>query len=268
MPPAHPTGQALYSHLQPRSVRPSPGLHRPGAPVWLLWRGPGKYIQSQGAVHYRRPLPPRLPAAGHKLPARGHVYACLCGAGPCRRNTTAPGGYTSPAGLLPSRPSANLRLCAGPRLLNRARAGEQVNPREGAARVWPIYWCTRVAPYVEQSAEGTIKNIDWAIRTALKHGLHLDFHLDYNLDGSAEFLMEPVIRLLGDHQWSRRAEKSKSIVIGHCSHLTTLPAQKILHMANNIRQQSLPVHFVGLPTSDLFMMGRPSEMDATPHNRP
>ncbi|KAK8131013.1 hypothetical protein PG984_007451 [Apiospora sp. TS-2023a] len=123
------------------------------------------------------------------------------------------------------------------------------------------------APYVEQSEEDAIKNIDWAIRTALKHGVHLDFHLDYNLDDSAGFLVEPVLRLLGDHQWSRLAEKSKTIVIGHCSHLTTLPARKILDMANTIRQQGLPIHFVGLPTSDLFMMGRSSEKETRPHSR-
>ncbi|KAK7931933.1 cytosine deaminase [Apiospora marii] len=124
------------------------------------------------------------------------------------------------------------------------------------------------APYVEQCEDEAIKNIDWAIRTALEHGLHLDFHLDYNLDGSAAFLLDPVIALLGDHQWSRRAEKSKTIAIGHCSHLTTLPTRKILDVANTIRRQDLPVHFVGLPTSDLFMMGRPGEKETRPHSRP
>ena len=124
------------------------------------------------------------------------------------------------------------------------------------------------APYVEQCEDDAIKNIDWAIRTALKHGLHLDFHLDYNLDGSAAFLVEPLLGLLGEHQWSRHAEKSKTIVIGHCSHLTILPARKIRDMANAIQQQDLPIHFVGLPTSDLFMMGRPGEKEPTPHSRP
>ncbi|KAK8069280.1 cytosine deaminase [Apiospora phragmitis] len=123
-------------------------------------------------------------------------------------------------------------------------------------------------PYVEQSEQDSVKNIDWAIRTAIEHGAHLDFHLDYNLDSSAGFLVEPVIRLLGEHQWTRRVDKSKTIVIGHCTHLTTLPSRKMLDMASSIRQQKLPLHFVGLPTSDLFMMGRPTEKQTTPHARP
>ncbi|KAK8084567.1 hypothetical protein PG997_005838 [Apiospora hydei] len=123
-------------------------------------------------------------------------------------------------------------------------------------------------PYVEQSESDSIKNVDWAIRTAMEHGLHLDFHLDYNLDSSATFLVESVIRLLEEHQWTRRADKSKTIVIGHCSHLTTLPSRRIRDMASSIRQQNLPLHFVGLPTSDLFMMGRPAEKQTRPHSRP
>ncbi|KAK8098667.1 uncharacterized protein PG998_014153 [Apiospora kogelbergensis] len=123
-------------------------------------------------------------------------------------------------------------------------------------------------PYVESSQEDSIRNIDWAIRTALEHHVHLDFHLDYNLDSSAAFLVEPVIRLLTEHQWTRRADKSKTIVIGHCSHLSTLPAQKMLDIADGIRQKDLAVHFVGLPTSDLFMMGRPTDEQTAPHSRP
>ncbi|KAK6855461.1 hypothetical protein PG995_008993 [Apiospora arundinis] len=123
-------------------------------------------------------------------------------------------------------------------------------------------------PYVETSEKDSIKNIGWAIRTALEHKIHLDFHLDYNLDGSAAFLVESVIRLLEEHQWTRYADESKTIVIGHCSHLSTLPAQKILDISESITQKNLPLHFVGLPTSDLFMMGRPTEKQTAPHDRP
>lgn len=39
-------------------------------------------------------------------------------------------------------------------------------------------------PYVEVNGDMEIqkKNVEFAITTAMKHGLHLDFHIDYNLE--------------------------------------------------------------------------------------
>jgi cytosine/adenosine deaminase-related metal-dependent hydrolase len=122
-------------------------------------------------------------------------------------------------------------------------------------------------PYVEQSREASLENIQWAIATALKHNLHLDFHLDYNLEAPATSapLTYSVIELLKQHQWSTNAEKSKTIVLGHCTQLTVLSNAELACLAKTIKLSRLPIHFVGLPSSDLLMMGRPSsDLDAPP----
>ena len=118
-------------------------------------------------------------------------------------------------------------------------------------------------PYVEQSSEASLQNIEWAIETALKHFLHLDFHLDYNLDynldGSQKPLVWDVLRLLKEKKWTERAKPGKTIVLGHCTRLTLFSDADMAILAEEITESKLPIHFVGLPTSDLFMMGRPSQ---------
>ncbi|KAI1759993.1 Metallo-dependent hydrolase [Hypoxylon sp. FL1150] len=126
-------------------------------------------------------------------------------------------------------------------------------------------------PYVEKSREASLLNIDWAITMALRHNLHLDFHLDYNLD-EPSLLTQPltfsVIELLQKHNWLRRADRSKTIVLGHCTQLTVLPNSDLWRLAETIVQSGLPIHFVGLPTSDLFMMGRPDSATTLSQVRP
>ena len=117
-------------------------------------------------------------------------------------------------------------------------------------------------PYVESSREASLENIAWAIRTALHYGLHLDFHLDYNLndvqsDASRPMVWE-VIRLLDSASWNTSAKPAMTVVLGHCSQLTLFTNEQMKSLATRIRDSKLPIHFVGLPTSDLFMMGRPT----------
>lgn len=135
-------------------------------------------------------------------------------------------------------------------------------------------------PYVEQGADATnkskaeINNIGWAIDTAMEKGLHLDFHLDYNLDETRKSSVLEVILQLQDRNWLANAKPGKTIVIGHCTQLTT--RDDSLNQLRSLLSKSpmLPIHFVGLPTSDLFMMGRPAlkpndaGMDYMPHSRP
>ncbi|KAI6088209.1 Metallo-dependent hydrolase [Hypoxylon rubiginosum] len=126
-------------------------------------------------------------------------------------------------------------------------------------------------PYVEKSREAALLNIDWAITTALHHNLHLDFHLDYNLDElhpPTQPLTFSVIQLLQKHNWLGQADKSKTIVLGHCTQLTLLPNSELRQLAEIVIQSGLPIHFVGLPTSDLFMMGRPNTATACAQVRP
>jgi cytosine/adenosine deaminase-related metal-dependent hydrolase len=113
-------------------------------------------------------------------------------------------------------------------------------------------------PYVEQSTKASLQNIEWAIDTALKHNLHLDLHLDYNLDEGQKPLVWDVIRLLNEKKWNNRAKPKKTIVLGHCSRLTLFTEADFSRLSQQIKDSHLPIHFVGLPTSDLFMMGRPN----------
>lgn len=112
-------------------------------------------------------------------------------------------------------------------------------------------------PYVESDRQASLKNISWVVETALRHDLHLDFHLDYNLDES-EPLVWDVIRLLNELGWKSKAKPGKTIVLGHCSRLTLFTNQQMKDLVDQIHKSGLPIHFVGLPTSDLFMMGRPN----------
>ncbi|KAI1804594.1 Metallo-dependent hydrolase [Daldinia bambusicola] len=125
-------------------------------------------------------------------------------------------------------------------------------------------------PYVEESRQKSLQNIEWAIDTAVKYGVHLDFHLDYNLSRpspSNQPLTFSVIELLQKQNWLGLADKSKTIVLGHCTQLTTLSNSDLEQLAETIVRSRLPIHFVGLPTSDIFMMGRPSPSTDTPQAR-
>ncbi|KAH8198246.1 hypothetical protein TruAng_007589 [Truncatella angustata] len=127
-------------------------------------------------------------------------------------------------------------------------------------------------PYVEKSREAATENIEWAVTTALDNHLHLDFHLDYNLDDfkTSRPLTYTVLDMLEIHQWTEKAEESKTIALGHCTQLSTLPDVMLKDLGHKIKASGLPIHFVGLPTSDLYMMGRPGSEDASnkPHTRP
>ncbi|KAL8839115.1 MAG: hypothetical protein Q9176_004617 [Flavoplaca citrina] len=111
-------------------------------------------------------------------------------------------------------------------------------------------------PYVEADETNMKENIDWAIDTAIQCGKHLDFHLDYNLDESKNPMVYYVIDALKRRGWINRAG-DKKIMLGHCSRLTLFSSDEWYDLQRQI--QDIPISFVGLPTSDLFMMGRPSD---------
>ena len=130
-------------------------------------------------------------------------------------------------------------------------------------------------PYVEDSREAALQNIDFAIDSALTHRVHLDFHLDYNLkepSGDQAPLVYDVIEKLKKHDWLKNADPNRTIVLGHCTQLTQLSNAEMSRLAELITGSKLPIHFVGLPTSDLYMMGRPSapltDASASSQNRP
>lgn len=132
-------------------------------------------------------------------------------------------------------------------------------------------------PYVEADEDAAVKNIDFAIRTAMEKRLFLDFHLDYHLETPQHpapgSLLETLLNHLIEHKWTERASKDRqAIAIGHCTRLSTMELSVTGTIVKLIKDNKLPVHFVGLPTSDLYMMGRPRAPEAgspsQPHSRP
>lgn len=131
-------------------------------------------------------------------------------------------------------------------------------------------------PYVEQGTTAAEretnqrKNIDWAVSTSLVWRIHLDFHLDYNLDASQKGMVDSVLSNLSQHNWSK-SNQGRAVAVGHCTHLTTYGPNELARVSSIIKKDKLPVHFVGLPTSDLYMMGRPLSQPGSsnkPHARP
>ena len=93
---------------------------------------------------------------------------------------------------------------------------------------------------------------------AMKYKLHLDFHIDYNLDAGKVPSILTAIDLLKISPWPSSPESLdfRTVVFGHCTRATLFTESEWLDLRGRIG--SLPISFVGLPTSDLFMMGRPS----------
>lgn len=118
-------------------------------------------------------------------------------------------------------------------------------------------------PYVEKNGDTNIqlRNIEWTIAMAKKYKLHIDFHIDYNIDATRQSSILEAINILHMKGWPSDATSPdfRTVVFGHCTHLTTFEKSDWLALKDRIG--ILPIYFVGLPTSDLFMMGRPSEED-------
>jgi cytosine/adenosine deaminase-related metal-dependent hydrolase len=115
-------------------------------------------------------------------------------------------------------------------------------------------------PYVESNVEKQKKNIEWMVELAIKQKAHLDFHLDYNLDPSQEPMVWHVIKTLHEKSWTS-TNANKTIVLGHCTRLSLFTDDEWKQLAEEIGD--LPVSFVGLPTSDLFMMRTPERTRGT-----
>lgn len=112
-------------------------------------------------------------------------------------------------------------------------------------------------PYVEADEAKTKQNIEWIVDQAIKARKHLDLHLDYNLDppstGSPPMIWH-VLSTLHLQNWLS-LNPDRTICVGHCTRLTHFTPSDWTRLAREIK--NLPLSFVGLPTSDLFMMGRP-----------
>ncbi|MCJ1432349.1 hypothetical protein MMC27_001705 [Xylographa pallens] len=126
---------------------------------------------------------------------------------------------------------------------------------EHAALQLPAIEAVGSTPYVEADAARARRNVLWAVRLAVRSGKHVDFHLDYTLDATAEPLVWFVLATLRAEEWVRRNPRG-TVCLGHCTRLTLFGAAEWARLCAEVR--GLPVYFVGLPTSDLYMMGRPA----------
>ncbi|ENH66756.1 Cytosine deaminase [Fusarium oxysporum f. sp. cubense race 1] len=123
-------------------------------------------------------------------------------------------------------------------------------------------------PYVESDVETQNKNIRWAIETALKHRKHLDFHIEFNLngDGTHMSVFNHIIEELRALKWPTYPG-APTVVFGHATRLTRATHDDLVRLSETLRETKLPVHFVGLPTSDLYMIGRHGA-DGSEHGEP
>ncbi|KAK3633500.1 hypothetical protein LTR56_015753 [Elasticomyces elasticus] len=108
-------------------------------------------------------------------------------------------------------------------------------------------------PYVEGERAKMEKNVEWMVSLAIEHQKHIDFHLDYNLDAETEPLVGHVVSTLHAKSWTT-SNPGKTVVLGHCTRLTLFSDDEWRRLKTALGD--LPVSFVGLPTSDQFIMGK------------
>lgn len=101
-----------------------------------------------------------------------------------------------------------------------------------------------------------MQNIRFLFDIACERQLHLDFHLDYNLDASAEPLIWFVLDQLTARIQNATWRSGQHLCIGHATRLTLWNASEWQRFAQMVKERSLPVTLVGLPQSDMYMMGR------------
>ncbi|ORY08552.1 cytosine deaminase protein-like protein [Clohesyomyces aquaticus] len=105
-------------------------------------------------------------------------------------------------------------------------------------------------PYVEQDEVKMKMNVRWISMMALFNEKPLDLHLDYFLDESRTPLVWSALEIIKGRNWVEN--QGKQITMGHCTRLTRFKEEEWQRLKQEIG--NLPVAFVGLPTSDLFMM--------------
>ncbi|KAI0648013.1 Metallo-dependent hydrolase [Trametes meyenii] len=112
------------------------------------------------------------------------------------------------------------------------------------------------APYVEPTIAHAKRNIDYIFELALEVGLHVDFHLDYNLEPASEPLIWHVLDQLRERIQQGRWRTGAHVCIGHATRLTLFSPEEWARLRVALIDERLPVTLVGLPPSDLYMMGR------------
>jgi cytosine/adenosine deaminase-related metal-dependent hydrolase len=114
-------------------------------------------------------------------------------------------------------------------------------------------------PYVEDDEPKSKENVRWITQLSLQHHKHLDLHLDYFLEEDKPPLVWNVLDVLRDLEWPNSC--GRQVTLGHCTRLTRFRRDEWQRLREEIGE--LPVSFVGLPTSDLFMMRTPEGLRGT-----
>jgi hypothetical protein len=108
------------------------------------------------------------------------------------------------------------------------------------------------APWVEPDRTHAIRNVELILSLAEKYGLHADFHLDYNLDPDATPMVWDVLQWMRQRSWCRSS--GKRVTIGHATRLGLFSQEEWAELKRAM--DILPLEIVGLPQSDIYMMGR------------
>jgi cytosine/adenosine deaminase-related metal-dependent hydrolase len=114
-------------------------------------------------------------------------------------------------------------------------------------------------PYVEDDENKAKNNVSYISALALASRKYLDLHLDYWLEEEKQPLMWDVLKIIKDHQWTENG--GKQITLGHCTRLTRFKEKEWAQLKQEIGD--FAISFVGLPTSDLFMMRTPENVRGT-----
>jgi cytosine/adenosine deaminase-related metal-dependent hydrolase len=145
-----------------------------------------------------------------------------------------------------------IQLCAFAQLplFSGEDGGEEVRKLMGLAAAVDDIEVLGSTPYVEEDQTKQEANLHWITSLALTNRKHLDLHLDYFLEEHKPPLVWTAIDIVKQHSWSEK--QGKKITLGHCTRLTRFTNREWQSLKERIG--NLPVSFVGLPTSDLFMM--------------
>ncbi|KAF2840186.1 cytosine deaminase protein-like protein [Patellaria atrata CBS 101060] len=117
------------------------------------------------------------------------------------------------------------------------------------------------APYVEENEQNMVRNVYFISKLAVTHGKHLDFHMDYNIDSSSEPFIWSAFEVVKSNRWFCNASKGKLLTFGHCTRLIFFNTEEWIRLRHMTR--NFPISFIGLPTSDLFMMRSASKVRGT-----
>ena len=113
-------------------------------------------------------------------------------------------------------------------------------------------------PYVEPTISQSKQNIDLILDLADSIQCHADFHLDYNLDPASEPLIYYVIQQMHKRRWTKSTINTSGVIrtvtIGHATRLGLLTPIQWQDLKEEMAE--LPISIVGLPQSDVYMMGR------------